>query len=222
MATQSITQLIDTPSGGKIEVEALWQSANPTEPVTQVAVICHPNPLSEGDMHNKVVTTMFRFARDAGMHAVRFNFRGVGQSTGVYGDTVGEIEDAVTVLKWVAQQTQAQELWLGGFSFSGYIAMRVATLVESDESNVADFHLTDLALVAPSIEKHDISNISLPTAKTFCIYGDKDELVKPISLQAFVQSRKIRYQEVAETGHFFHGKLSELKQGLKSFTQPKS
>src|SRR5699024_12155295 len=71
-------QLIPAPAG-VLEVDALWQQDNPNDPNTDtVALLCHPNPLFDGTMNNKVVTTMYRFARDSGMHVVRFNFRGVG------------------------------------------------------------------------------------------------------------------------------------------------
>lgn len=212
------SQLIQTAEGQTIEVDALWQTNNPkAEGVTRVAVLCHPNPLAEGTMMNKIVTTMYRFARDAGMHVVRFNFRGVGQSTGSYGDTVGEIADTLAVLDWVASQTDARELWLGGFSFGGYIASRVAETIENGQ-NPHGFKLTDLALIAPSIEKNDISDLVLPTAKTFCIFGDQDELVEPETLRAFVQQFGIRYQEFVDTGHFFHGKLAPLKDTIAEFS----
>lgn len=217
--TSQTSQLITTPDSQQLEVDALWQNGNPkAEGVTRVAVLCHPNPLAEGTMMNKIVTTMYRFARDEGMHVVRFNFRGVGKSTGTYGETIGEIADTMVVLDWVKTQTNARELWLGGFSFGGYIAARVAEKVGASENAPDSFKLTNLALIAPSIEKHDVSDLVLPTSKTFCIFGDKDELVEPAALRAFVTRFGIRYQQVDDTGHFFHGKLGELKALLGEFT----
>lgn len=221
--TSQTSQLIITAEGEQIEVDALWQQGNPkSDGITRIAVLCHPNPLAEGTMMNKIVTTMYRFARDKGMHVVRFNFRGVGKSTGgspqIWGDTIGEIADTMAVLDWVKSQTDARELWLGGFSFGGYIACRVAEQIEQLAGQVDSFTLTDLALIAPSIEKHEVSDLVLPTDKTFCIFGDRDELVEPSSLAAFVQKFGIRYREVEDTGHFFHGKLSELKALLGEFS----
>lgn len=217
------SQLITTLEGHTIEVDVLWQpnaqsiSDPKADGIYRIAVLCHPNPLAEGTMMNKIVTTMYRFARDSKMHVVRFNFRGVGKSTGSYGDTVGEIADTMAVLDWVAAQTEARELWLGGFSFGGYIASRVAEKLENGQ-NPHDFRLTDLALIAPSIEKHPINDLVLPSDKTFCIFGDQDELVAPKALRAFVQRFGIRYREFIDTGHFFHGKLAPLKETLAEFT----
>ena len=79
----------------------LTQRALPIQTSRRLSVLpflVTQNPLQEGTMMNKVVTTMYRFARDQNMHVVRFNFRGAGQSTGAYGNVTGEIEDALTVL----------------------------------------------------------------------------------------------------------------------------
>ena len=232
MLTSNNSQLIDAPHG-KLEVDALWHNSDPKDPNTQrIALLCHPNPLGQGTMMNKIVTTMYRFARDFDkdppplankqepMHVVRFNYRGVGQSTGSYGNMDGEIEDALTVLQWIATQTDARKLWLGGFSFGGYVAMRLAQIIAEQGAflGVGDFELTDLALIAPSIEKHSLDSIVLPTDKTFMIYGENDELVSPIALAQFAQDFGIRSDIVADTGHFFHGKLHELMDLLKKNT----
>lgn len=216
MLTAPHSILIDAPAG-KLEVDALWHADQPQGTAARVALLCHPNPVEQGTMMNKVVTTMYRFARDAGMHVVRFNFRGVGRSTGSYGHMTGEIDDALAVLRWIGQQTDARQLWLGGFSFGGYVAMRTAEQVAQD-SAFADFRLTDLALIAPSIEKHPIDAVRLPADKTFLIYGENDELVAPDALAAFGERFGIRARVFADTGHFFHGKLGELKTTLEELS----
>ena len=206
-------QLIPAPAG-VLEVDALWQQNNPNDPNTDtVALLCHPNPLFDGTMNNKVVTTMFRFARDSGMHVVRFNFRGVGQSTGEHDYAEGEVVDAMTVLQWIAEQTNARKLWLGGFSFGGYVTARAAeqVLEASHIWGVSDFEITKIALIAPSVEKNDSSDIRLPADKTFEIYGDADEVIDPKNMQAFAEQLGIAVSVVDGAGHFFHGRLSELK-----------
>lgn len=216
MLTAPHSILIDAPAG-KLEVDALWHADQPQGTAARVALLCHPNPVEQGTMMNKVVTTMYRFARDAGMHMVRFNFRGVGRSTGSYGHMTGEIDDALAVLRWIGQQTDARKLWLGGFSFGGYVALRTAEHVAEDDE-FADFGLTDLALIAPSIEKHPTDDVRLPADKTFLIYGENDELVAPDALAAFGERFGIRARVFADTGHFFHGKLGELKTTLEALS----
>lgn len=210
-------QLIPAPAG-VLEVDALWQKDNPNDPSTDtVALLCHPNPLFDGTMTNKVVTTMYRFARDNGMHVVRFNFRGVGQSTGEHDYADGEVVDAMTVLQWIAEQTNARKLWLGGFSFGGYVVARAAeqVLEASHIWDVSDFEIANIALIAPSVEKNDSSDIQLPADKTFEVYGNADEVIDPASMQAFAERLGIDVSVVDGAGHFFHGRLSELKKLLE-------
>ena len=209
--------LIPAPAG-VLEVDALWQQDNPDDTNTDtVALLCHPNPLFDGTMNNKVVTTMYRFARDSGMHVVRFNFRGVGQSTGEHDYANGEVMDAMTVLQWLAGQTNARKLWLGGFSFGGYVTARVAeqVLTSAHVWGLSDFDIVNVALISPSIEKNDGSDLTLPIAKTFEIYGDADEVIAPENMQEFADRLGIRVSIVEGAGHFFHGRLTELKKLLQ-------
>ncbi|WP_300395244.1 alpha/beta fold hydrolase [uncultured Psychrobacter sp.] len=209
--------LIPAPAG-VLEVDALWQQDNPCDPNTDtVALLCHPNPLFEGTMNNKVVTTMYRFARDNGMHVVRFNFRGVGQSTGEHDYAEGEVVDAMTVLQWIAGQSDSRKLWLGGFSFGGYVTARTAeqVLVSPHVWGLSDFEIANVALISPSIEKNDSEHIALPIEKTFEIYGDADEVISPDNMQAFAERLGIEVSVVEGAGHFFHGRLTELKKLLE-------
>ena len=209
--------LIPAPAG-VLEVDTLWQQDNPNDPNTDtVALLCHPNPLFDGTMNNKVVTTMYRFARDSGMHVVRFNFRGVGQSTGEHDYAVGEVLDAMTVLQWLAGQTSARKLWLGGFSFGGYVTARVAeqVLTSAHIWGLSDFEISKVALISPSIEKNDSNDLTLPVDKTFEIYGDADEVIAPANMQAFAEKLGIEVSIIEGAGHFFHGRLTELKKLLQ-------
>ena len=210
-------QLIPAPAG-VLEVDTLWQQDNPNDPNTDtVALLCHPNPLFDGTMNNKVVTTMYRFARDSGMHVVRFNFRGVGQSTGEHDYADGEVLDAMTVLQWLAGQTSARKLWLGGFSFGGYVTARVAeqVLTSAHIWGLSDFEISKVALISPSIEKNDSNDLTLPVDKTFEIYGDADEVIAPANMQAFAEKLGIEVSIIEGAGHFFHGRLTELKKLLQ-------
>lgn len=224
--SSKITQLMKnetiliSASAGVLEVDAIWQDGD-RQPSDTLALICHPNPLDGGTMNNKVVSTMYRFCRDAGMDVVRFNYRGVGRSTGVseYGD--GEFIDTQTVLRWAMSQTKARRLWLGGFSFGGFVACRMADLLFHQAKQGGEFgslHLANLALIAPSIVRNDASRLILQADHTFVIYGDKDELVAPTLLAKFASERAFTPIIMTDVGHFFHGKLTDLKQALMTHT----
>lgn len=176
-----------------------------------LALILHPNPKAGGDMNNKVVTTLYRFCKENNFNTVRFNYRGVGKSSGhiEYGN--GEYLDSLCVLKWAINQTQAKQLWLAGFSFGGFIACRVANDILTTPF---DIELNKLTLIAPSIEKNDPTGLVLPK-ETLMIYGDKDEFVKPASMNDFADEFNIRQKIIANATHFFHAQLGELKSYLE-------
>lgn len=210
MKNLNATQLIDAPHiqpNGVLEVDAVWQNSD------RVALLCHPNPKAGGTMTNKVITTMYRFCRDSGMSVVRFNYRGVGRSSGMIEYGEGEFLDTLCVLSWILTQSPATKLWLGGFSFGGFIACRVADILwKSSQFNI---ELQKLTLIAPSIEKNDPTGLRLNPEKTYMIYGDKDEFVSVQSMTAFANGLGIDYHVIPQTSHFFHGQLSQLKDALK-------
>ncbi|MFA9485264.1 alpha/beta fold hydrolase [Moraxella haemolytica] len=215
------TTLIDAPHG-VLEVDAIWQKGY-RQPTDTLALLCHPNPIDGGTMMNKVVSTMYRFCRDANMDVVRFNYRGVGRSSGVseYGD--GEFMDAQTVLKWAMSRTNARVLWLGGFSFGGFIACRMADLLDEHQRTGGVFEslrLDNLALIAPSVVRNDASRLTINAGHAFVIYGDNDGLVAPALLHQFAVHRGFNQAIIAGAGHLFHGKLTDLKQALIQNTKP--
>ena len=71
--------VIDGPSGN-LELAI----TEPSGVVKGCAVIAHPHPLYGGTLDNKVVQTLAKAFNVLGLTAVRFNFRGVGKSDGVY------------------------------------------------------------------------------------------------------------------------------------------
>ena len=97
-----------------------------TETATAVAVVCHPHPLHGGTMRNKVIHTLARAFVSMNVTAVRFNFRGIGSSEGGYDEGRGELDDALAVLDWAAERWPNLQLWMAGFSFGGWVALRAA------------------------------------------------------------------------------------------------
>jgi pimeloyl-ACP methyl ester carboxylesterase len=94
-------------------------------PVRGCAVICHPHPLFGGTMHTKAVFRTAQALNEIGFHALRFNFRGVGTSTGEYGEGRAEEEDVEAALDWVGEAYPELPQLLGGFSFGSMVALRV-------------------------------------------------------------------------------------------------
>jgi uncharacterized protein len=168
------------------------------------ALLCHPHPLFGGTMDNKVISCLARACDALGIANVRFNYRGVGESAGAYGEMEGEVEDCRAVIDWVQTRRPEDKLWLMGFSFGSYIAAR----------NVhASSQITQLVTVAPSVEHADFSLIPQIPCPWLIVMGEQDEVVPPQSVFDFAANRAEHptLVKMPETSHFFHRKLVDLK-----------
>lgn len=173
-----------------------------------LALICHPNPVKGGTMLNKVVSTLQRTARDAGYATLRFNFRGVGGSAGSHDMNTGEVDDAEAALRWLQAKHPELPLTLLGFSFGGFVAAALAGRVEARGET-----LSRLVLVAPAVSRLADQPLAERCELTI-IQPDDDEVIEPASVHAFSAGLQHPHEllKVAECGHFFHGKLVELKE----------
>lgn len=209
MSTREIPLFIDGPDG---PLEALHLD---TPDAVGVALICHPHPLFAGTMQNKVVATLQRIARDSGYATLRFNFRGVGQSSGSYADGRGEIDDALAVARWLGDRHPGLPLTLMGFSFGSCVAGNTAARLEGQ--GVA---LRHLFMLAPPVERFAVD---LPRqCPITVVQPEDDEVVTPARVYAWSESLTLPHEllRVPECSHFFHGKLIELKDLLQPRLAP--
>ncbi|MDP2025324.1 alpha/beta hydrolase [Sulfuriferula sp.] len=164
-----------------------------------LAFIAHPHPLHGGTLDNKVVQTLAQTCHDEGYVAVRPNFRGVGGSDGEYDSGLGETDDMLAVIAFVrAQYAAPLPLILAGFSFGAYVQHRVAQRIAHDK----------LILIGPAVNMYGFDAVP---AHTHVIHGEHDELVPLAAAQAWAQASGAQLSVIHDTGHFFHGKLAELK-----------
>lgn len=188
-------------SGPAGELEGLIDSV-PT--VRAVAVVCHPHPLHQGSMHNKVAYILARAFNDLGAVSLRFNFRGVGASAGEYDAGAGETQDALAAMDWLSARHPGLPLWLAGFSFGAYVALRAQS----------QRPVQRLVTVAPAVERFDTTSIEIPHMPWLLIQGDTDEVVSPQAVFDWVAGLATP-PEVAVlkgAGHFFHGRLNDLRE----------
>jgi len=89
------------------------------------AVVCHPHPLGGGTMNNNVVYRAAKALVAGGVTALRFNFRGVGASTGSHANGVGEEEDVRAALDFLRAQAPGLPIWIAGFSFGARVGLTV-------------------------------------------------------------------------------------------------
>lgn len=173
-----------------------------------VAVICHPHPEHGGTMRNKVVTMVERALRESGVATVRFNFRGVGASVGDYGEGIGETDDLAAVVAWVRTVRPDDALWLAGFSFGSFVALRSAVPLGADA----------LITVAPPVGRWEFGDITLPTCPWLLVQGEEDEVVDPKAVFDWVEDleHKPTLVRMPETSHFFHRRLMDLRGTIKN------
>ena len=203
MLTRETPVVIDGPVG---QLEALYlDSAEPRG----LALLCHPNPVQGGTMMNKVVSTLQRTARDAGFVTLRFNYRGVGASAGSHDMGTGEVDDALAAARWLRAQYPDLPLTLLGFSFGGFVAASLGGRLEAQGVKLAR-----LFMVAPAVMRLRDEDALPQTCPITVIQPETDEVIDPQLVYDWSKdlSRPHELLKVAECGHFFHGKLPELKE----------
>ncbi|WP_337158562.1 alpha/beta hydrolase [Pseudomonas putida] len=193
---------IDGPCG---QLEALYLDVADAR---GAVLICHPNPVQGGTMLNKVVSTLQRTARDAGYITLRFNYRGVGQSAGTHDMGAGEVDDAQAAAAWLRAKHPELPLVLMGFSFGGFVAASLAGRLEA-----AEVTLQHLFMIAPAVMRLSEQFPLAQRCPLTVVQPDTDEVVAPQLVYDWSDNlpRPHELLKVAECGHFFHGKLTDLK-----------
>ena len=193
-------------SVGKIECLA-GLPVNAEEDRKTVGIICHPHPLFGGTMHNKVTHMIEKAFRELGLHTVRFNFRGVGESQGEFDNGIGETDDVITIYKWIKEILPDHDIWLAGFSFGSYTALRACTEIQP----------VQFLTVAPPVERFNYTDLALPDCPWLVIQGEDDDVVTPKAVYDYVNALEPRPQLITfKAGHFFHRRLNDLKGAIKN------
>ena len=175
-----------------------------------ILIMCHPHPLYQGTMDNKVVTSAISAFNQEGALSVRFNFRGIGNSEGEYDKGIGESEDVISVYNWVKSCFPKSKIILGGFSFGAYVAYRAKDSLDIEK----------LILLAPAVRfENDMLSLPEPKVPVLIVMGDADEVIPPDDILDWVRGLSCSYNLVKLNGvsHFFHHNLSSLKSIIKSY-----
>lgn len=203
---QSAQGLIDGPAGA---LECLV--AVPRTPPRGLAVICHPHPLYGGAMSNKVVYTLAAAALAEGLVALRFNFRGIGRSQGAYDATRGETDDCRAAANWLRTQAPGLPLFLAGFSFGAFVSLNAA----------ASLRPAALTSIAPPFSRYldGAPNPAHPGCPWLVVHSRDDDTVSYDDTFAALDTYDPPPERVSVdgAGHFFHGRLDEVKVPVQAF-----
>jgi alpha/beta superfamily hydrolase len=176
-----------------------------------VGLVCHPHPLGGGTMHNKVVFRAAAGLLDAGLVTLRFNFRGVGASTGVHAEVEGGKEDVRDALAFLQSEYPGEEITLAGFSFGSRAGMQVG---------MSDDRVVRLISIGTPVDKyHDYEFLTRVAKPILFVHGDRDEFGSVDNVRRLVSEIPTAELVVFENcGHFFDEHLNELRETVKNWT----
>ena len=198
---------IPTPTG---HLEGILKPEEEDVAPRYAALVCHPHPLGGGTMHNKVVFKVAQTLQTLGMPALRFNFRGVGHSSGSYDEGRGEMDDARYALEYLTRRYPGLPVVMAGFSFGAWIALRVAA---SDDRVQA---MIGLGVPARMFDGDYLKDSHKP--KLF-IHGTDDELAPYELIVKWFEQVPAPKSLVAVEGadHFFQGQIEEVQAIITTF-----
>jgi alpha/beta superfamily hydrolase len=181
-------------------------------PLPRAAVVfAHPHPQQGGTMHTKAVFQGAKGLVRIGCSVLRFNFRGVGGSSGIFDHGRGEQDDFRAALDFMHTRYPGTPLWAAGFSFGAWIALEVGAV---------DPRVSVLVGIAPPVtrEGYSFEHVLTSTKPKFLIQGDLDELCPIKDLWAFYAKLQEPKEIVTIDGanHLFVGKAEEVGEALES------
>ena len=173
-----------------------------------IAILLHPHPQYGGTMNNRVVFQAYQAFTRRGFSALRFNFRGVGRSRGVYDEGLGELSDAAAALDWLQScNPDAPQCWIGGFSFGAWIGMQL--LMRRPE-------ITSFISIAPPASRYDFTFLAPCPCSGLFVHGDADQQVSEESVAQLAEHLSnqrgvtIDYRVIKGADHFFNEHLDML------------
>ncbi len=177
-------------------------------PTAPIALLLHPNPRHGGTMNNRVTFHLFQLFHKRGFAALRFNFRGVGRSQGIFDDGQGELSDAAAALDWLQTlNPNASQCWIGGYSFGSWIGMQL--LMRRPE-------VSSFITIAPPADRYDFTFLHPCPVSGLIIQGKQDDIAPEESAAALAarlsaqRMISVDYRTVPGANHFFDDKIEQL------------
>ncbi len=192
-----------------IQLEAILREPR-GQPTRGCAVICHPHPMYGGTMDNRVVFRIAKAAVEAGIAALRFNFRGVGASSGSFDEGVGEQDDVRSVIDWLQARFTGLPLALAGFSFGSWVGLEAAC---------RDARVRILVGLGLPLNIYNFDFLAENPRPALFIVGSEDEFCDPARLDRL--ERRLPPSSVVKriggADHFFKNQLDEVQLLVREF-----
>lgn len=173
-----------------------------------LALVLHPHPEHGGTMNNKLTYYMFQAFVQRGFSVLRFNFRGVGNSQGVFDKGEGELSDAASALDWMQEvNPNAPYVWIAGFSFGAWIGMQL--LMRRPEAQ-------GFISIAPPANLYDFAFLAPCPTSGLILQGNRDDVVPKASVDKLVEKLHLQkgididYRVMDGANHFFHNQIGDV------------
>lgn len=173
-----------------------------------VAVFGHPHPLHGGTMHTKALYQAAKAMPRIGVAALRFNFRGVGRSAGVFDAGLGEKDDFRAALAFVSERFPNLPIWAAGMSFGSWVGMT---------TGAEDPRVSLLLGIAPPVDRYDFDSLAGCTLPKFIIHGESDELISIKAIRKFYAQlpEPKELVTIEDADHLFDGKTSLVGEAVE-------
>lgn len=180
-----------------------------------LAIVLHPNPVQGGTMNNRVTVSLYNAFVENGFSTIRFNFRGVGKSEGMFDKGEGEFNDTALVLDWIQSINKGhREIWIAGFSFGALIGMQLLMRrpeISGFVSVCPPANIDDFSFLAPC----PVSGMIINGEKdVICPIEDVNKLVDKLNSQKGIS---IDYRVIPNCDHSFSGQLDVIKQCVTDY-----
>jgi uncharacterized protein len=197
--------------GKGVELEAVLRFPQ-QKPPRGTAVLCHPHPSYGGTMNNRVIFRAGKAANEAGLLALRFNFRGVGESTGSYDQGNGEQEDVAAAIDWLRAKAPGLPMVLIGFSFGAWVGLQVAC---------RDPEISAMVGLGLPLNNYDFDFLLENYKPSLYVVGSEDEFC-PRGIMEQLSRKLPAYSEavwIEGADHFFANQLDPLQERIRRFLQ---
>ncbi len=200
---------IPTPSG---YLEGILKAVEEVSQPSYVGLVCHPHPLYGGTMHNKVVFKTAQVLQMLNIPTLRFNFRGVGHSTGTYDEGRGEMDDVRYALEFLSRRYPGIPVLIAGFSFGSWVGLRVAAADDRVQAMIG------LGVPARSFDGNTLQGCHKP--KLF-IHGSEDDIAPYAQAEQWFEQVPAPKSMIVvqEADHFFQNRLEELQRIIIEFVR---
>lgn len=181
-----------------------------------IALLMHPAVNSGGSMDNVIIHNLYHVFKNFGFSTIRFNFRGVGKSQGVFDNGPGELSDAADALNWAQNFIgDYKGCWVIGYSFGAWIAMQLLMR----RPDVKGF----IIISPPKI--FDFSFLAPCPASGLIVCGDNDKVANKETVHNLIntlekqQGDKIASAFIEGANHFYDNKIDKLMEVCKNYIE---